>query len=58
MGDGIDLQRCDGCKVHDGLPGAHFTGDQEWIKVFEVQDEAGNTVFLPRPVHEARSPLA
>ncbi len=46
----IDLERCDGCKeCTTACQETHFTGDQEWIKVFEVQDEAGNTVFLPRP---------
>jgi molybdopterin-containing oxidoreductase family iron-sulfur binding subunit len=46
----IDLERCDGCKeCTTACQDTHFTGDQEWIKVFEVKDEAGNTVFLPRP---------
>ncbi len=46
----IDLARCDGCKeCTKACQETHFTGDQEWIKVFEVKDEAGNTVFLPRP---------
>lgn len=46
----IDLARCDGCKeCTKACQEAHSTGDQEWIKVFEVEDEAGNTVFLPRP---------
>lgn len=46
----IDLGRCDGCKgCTAACQKAHFTGDQEWIKVFEVTDEGGNTVFLPRP---------
>ncbi len=46
----IDLERCDGCKMcTTACQETHFTGDQEWIKVFEVKDEAGNTVFLPRP---------
>ena len=46
----IDLARCDGCKeCTKACQWTHFTGDQEWIKVFEVKDEAGNTVFLPRP---------
>jgi len=46
----IDLERCDGCKeCTTACQETHFTGDQEWIKVFEVKDEAGNTVFLPRP---------
>ncbi len=46
----IDLARCDGCKeCTKACQATHFTGDQEWMKVFEVKDEAGNTVFLPRP---------
>lgn len=46
----IDLARCDGCKeCTKACQETHFTGDQEWIKVFEVTDEGGNIVFLPRP---------
>ena len=46
----IDLARCDGCKeCTKTCQETHWTGDQEWIKVFEVTDEAGGTVFLPRP---------
>jgi molybdopterin-containing oxidoreductase family iron-sulfur binding subunit len=46
----IDLARCDGCKeCTKACQTTHFTGDQEWIQVFEVQDESGNTVFIPRP---------
>ena len=52
----IDLARCDGCKeCTKACQETHFTGDQEWIKVFEVQDEGGNTVFLPRPACSART---
>lgn len=46
----IDLARCDGCEeCTRACQKAHFTGDQKWIEVFEVKDEAGNRVFLPRP---------
>jgi molybdopterin-containing oxidoreductase family iron-sulfur binding subunit len=46
----IDLARCDGCKeCTKACQETHSTGDQEWITVFEVTDEGGKTVFLPRP---------
>ncbi len=46
----IDLERCDGCKeCTRACQTTHFTGDQEWIQVFEMPDEAGGHYFLPRP---------
>lgn len=46
----IDLGRCDGCKeCTKACQTTHFTGDQEWIQVFEVTDEGGGHYFLPRP---------
>ncbi len=46
----IDLARCDGCKeCTKACQTTHFTGDQEWIQVFEVQDEYGETIHVPRP---------
>ncbi|MGZ6545079.1 MAG: 4Fe-4S dicluster domain-containing protein [Actinomycetota bacterium] len=46
----IDIERCDGCRECTvACQEAHFTGDQEWIKVFDMVDEGGNTYYLPRP---------
>lgn len=46
----IDLARCDGCKAcTSACQAIHFTGEQEWIQVFEETDEGGGRYFLPRP---------
>jgi molybdopterin-containing oxidoreductase family iron-sulfur binding subunit len=46
----IDIERCDGCnECTTACQKAHFTGDQEWIKVYELTDEGGATYYLPRP---------
>ena len=46
----IDLGRCDGCnECTKACQTTHFTGDQEWIQVFEITDEGGGHYFLPRP---------
>ena len=46
----IDLARCDGCRECTAACQAiHFTGEQEWIHVFEETDEGGGRYFLPRP---------
>jgi molybdopterin-containing oxidoreductase family iron-sulfur binding subunit len=46
----IDIERCDGCnECTKSCQAEHFTGDQEWIKVFEMTDEGGNPYYLPRP---------
>jgi molybdopterin-containing oxidoreductase family iron-sulfur binding subunit len=46
----IDLARCDGCKeCTKACQEEHFTGDQEWIQVFEVTDPSGAQYFMPRP---------
>lgn len=47
----IDLAKCNGCgKCTEGCSEAHFVPDgQQWIKVYEVEDEFGHRYFLPRP---------
>ncbi len=46
----IDLERCDGCKeCTTACQEVHYSGDQEWLEVFEITDEGGGTYFLPRP---------
>ncbi len=46
----IDMRRCDGCKkCTDACQKEHFLSkDQEWIKVFEIKDDAGRKRFMPR----------
>src|SRR3990172_8724737 len=46
----VDLRRCDGCKYcTEACQATHYLAkDQEWIKVYEEEDEAGNKYFLPR----------
>lgn len=45
----IDLARCDGCgKCTKACQKNHYTGEQEWIPVFEIEGEAHN-YYLPRP---------
>lgn len=47
----IDLSKCNGCgKCTEGCAATHFVPEgQQWIKVYEVQDEFGHRYFLPRP---------
>ena len=47
----IDLQKCDGCKkCTEACSAEHFVPPgQEWIKVYDVQDEYGHHTYLPRP---------
>lgn len=46
----IDLALCDGCMgCTHACQWTHFTGDQEWMKVFEFKDESGRPYFVPRP---------
>ena len=47
----IDLDKCNGCgKCTVGCTEAHFVPfGQQWIKVYEVQDEFGHRYFLPKP---------
>lgn len=46
----IDLALCDGCKgCTHACRWTHHTGEQEWIKVFEFESDAGNPYFVPRP---------
>ncbi len=53
----IDLERCDGCrKCTLGCDLAHFVPKgQEWIKVYQVQDEMGVEYFLPTPCMQCQN---
>ncbi|MDO8612999.1 MAG: hypothetical protein Q7R32_09280, partial [Dehalococcoidia bacterium] len=46
----VDLRRCDGCKYcTQACQATHYLAeDQEWIKVYEVEDENQNKYFIPR----------
>ena len=52
----IDLKKCEGCvttgkppQCIEGCNAEHFVPpDQEWIRLFEVQDAGGHTTFFPR----------
>lgn len=54
----FDLRKCDGCEkcvkacrqMH-ALPEGH-----EWIKVYELENRAGQTYFLPRPCMQCEDP--
>ncbi len=47
----IDLRRCDGCKkCTEACNAEHFVPPgQDWIKVYEIEDDYGRKYFLPRP---------
>lgn len=47
----IDLDKCNGCgKCTEGCTAEHYVPfGQQWIHVYEVQDEFGHRYFLPRP---------
>lgn len=46
----IDLARCDGCGLcTKACQEQHFTGEQEWIKVFELPNDDGTVSYFPRP---------
>jgi len=47
----IDMRRCDGCKdCTTACQDEHeLPKTFEWIKVFEVKDDHGQTYFMPRP---------
>ncbi len=47
----IDLARCDGCgDCSRACNEEHFVPPgQEWIKVYEIEDEFGHRYYLPRP---------
>ncbi len=54
----VDLRRCDGCKECTGAcQNTHFLpNDHEWIKIYEVEDENGNKVFMPRLCMQCENP--
>ena len=54
----VDLRRCDGCKYCTvACQTTHYLPkDQEWIKVYEVEDEAGAKYFLPRLCMHCENP--
>jgi molybdopterin-containing oxidoreductase family iron-sulfur binding subunit len=47
----IDLRSCDGCeKCTVACQSTHYLAeDQTWIKVYKLESETGDTVFMPRP---------
>jgi molybdopterin-containing oxidoreductase family iron-sulfur binding subunit len=47
----IDLDKCDGCRQCTiACQDPHFVPfDQEWIKIYEVEDAVGEKFFFPRP---------
>jgi molybdopterin-containing oxidoreductase family iron-sulfur binding subunit len=54
----VDLRRCDGCKYCTAAcQSTHYLPkEQEWIKVYEVEDEAGEKFFLPRLCMHCENP--
>lgn len=54
----IDLRSCDGCRgCTTACQQAHYLEpDQEWIKVFELRDDAGAPYFMPRPCMQCQDP--
>ncbi len=54
----IDLRRCDGCTYcTQACQKAHYLPpDHEWIKVYEVEDEAGYRYFMPRLCMQCENP--
>lgn len=54
----VDLRRCDGCKdCTVACQDTHYLNrDQEWIKVYESEDESGNKTFMPRLCMQCENP--
>ncbi len=54
----VDLRRCDGCKYcTEACQTTHYLSkDQEWIKIYEVEDDAGNKSYLPRLCMQCENP--
>lgn len=54
----VDLRRCDGCKYCTlACQKTHFLAeDQEWIKIYETEDENGNRYFIPRLCMQCENP--
>ena len=54
----VDLRRCDGCKYcTQACQDTHYLAeDQEWIKVYEVEDENQNKYFIPRLCMQCENP--
>ena len=54
----VDLRRCDGCKYCTvACQKTHYLSqDQEWIKVYEVENSNGNKIFMPRLCMQCENP--
>jgi molybdopterin-containing oxidoreductase family iron-sulfur binding subunit len=54
----VDLRRCDGCKYcTQACQTTHYLAeDQEWIKVYEAEDEHNNKYFIPRLCMQCENP--
>lgn len=54
----VDLRRCDGCKYcTQACQETHYLAeDQEWIKVYEAEDEHHNKYFIPRLCMQCENP--
>jgi len=54
----IDLRRCDGCgECTDACQTTHYLPkDQEWIKIYRVEDHEGNKFFMPRLCMHCENP--
>ena len=53
----IDLKKCDGCGAcTQACSKAHYVpSGQQWIRVYQVQDETGGSYYLPRPCFNCRN---
>ena len=54
----VDLRRCDGCRYCTvACQKTHYLSkDQEWIKVYELEDHEGNRSFVPRLCMQCENP--
>ncbi len=54
----IDLRRCDGCKkCTEACQKTHYLPkEHEWIKVYELLDDAGNKRYMPRLCMHCENP--
>ena len=54
----IDLRSCDGCgRCTQACQAGHYLDpQQEWIKVYQLQNAEGGTFFMPRPCMQCQDP--